>query len=212
VAVKVGVSSQALYKYFPNSGALRAAIAATLAAEVDFKRNWKPAPGTTQEFVPFLQQMTKNYRAWLRVNHLNPKLFRVVYGATSFSNGHETPVLLERLETFLHIATNSKVAPKDAFEIWGITADRMTSTAALELPEDYDSEFRASLRKATAGTEQEFPLIQEFLKSPDSQAIESEQYYDLMNEALLLGLAELYNLPEPETTPSEPSLEGGPLE
>ena len=109
VAAKVGVSSQALYKYFPNAGALRAAIAATLATEIGFQQNWKPAPDTANEFIFFLEKLTKNYRAWLRVNNLSPKLFQIAYGATRFANGHETPVLLERLETFLHVAANRQV-------------------------------------------------------------------------------------------------------
>jgi AcrR family transcriptional regulator len=212
VASKVGVSSQALYKYFPNAGALRAAIAAALVREIGVKEAWNTNSGSRQEFIDFLKKLSENYRAWLRINNLNPELFGLAYGGTRFKNGHETPVLLERLETFLHIAASAEISPKDAFEMWGIITDRMTSTGTMEVPEDHDAEFRANLKQASAGSEQEFPFIQEFLRSDLPPAIESDKYYEILHEALRRGLADLYNLSSSapdasERAPDDPGVE-----
>jgi len=192
VSAELGVSPQALYKYFSNIGELRAALAGALSAEREFKEQWNDWRTSDDGITGFLTKIGVNYRRWLQVNELEPALFRLEYGGIRFASGYRTAVLLERMDHFLLVASELGVPLGQAMRLWHVTSDVMTTTQSLEVTDDFERDFRLELAQYLDESDEQFLSLEAYLET-EPETNPPHAYEDTVR-ALILGLSVLYGL------------------
>ena len=199
VATELGVSTQALYKYFRNLDALRAGLAAKLSGQNVYEGQWRLWRSESEDIASLLTQIALSFRSWIEQNEHSPSLFQLEYGGIRFRDGGHSPVLLGAMEDFLHSASEHGVPVEQAVALWQITGDVMTTTGSLRASNEFEQEFRSDLASQVSEAEADFPMIDSYLETePGPKQL---HHYDLTVRALVLGLATLLELDAPSEAP-----------
>ena len=190
VAEALGVAPTSLYHYFGNLEELRTAITQRLIEKVEFLDNHPPG-----DFCSYLIRFLLDYRDWLEELSLDPSLFKIDFGALSFTDDSPPEPLYVRLENFMTTADAEGVDLETAISIWFVITDFMSRSLSICLPERYlagiQKEMKIFLKVRDAD---EFPLIRSYLEGYSQKAVPSRSLYETSVRVLVKGLAQEFNL------------------
>jgi len=195
IASRLGVSTQALYRYFSNLSELQSVLVSSLVASLYGTRTEVPwsSDGET-DFPRFLFDFANDFGNWLREEKVAPDLLKVQYGSTRFPGGDLSPTLFAVMNYFLAVARDCDVSLDDASAIYCILVDFMTNTQSVRIEEDFVEEFSADLSDGVSelGIER-FPRILEYLEIERVRA-PGGSLYEVSLRALIAGLCLRFDL------------------
>ena len=193
IAEDLGVSPQALYKYYSNIGELRSSLAASVVREVEFLDD-QPLG----DFEAYVVRFLLDYRDWLVENSLAPDLFAIEYGAARFEQGASPEPLFVRLEDFLSTADREGVPLAAAMKVWLVITDWMAVSRSVLLPEHFLREFHEALESDLGVLEADrFPQVGRYLAESGDEALSGREVYEFSVRALVRGLLIQTGLREP---------------
>lgn len=184
IGKRLGVSAQAIYRYFPNLDQLRSALAVKIVNEAEFLDD-QPLG----DFEAYVVRFLIDYRDWLAESGLSPAHFEIAYGATKLANGGAPEQLYTRLEDFLETAAREGVASDAALQVWFAITDFMSRSLSVQLPDDFARDFHADLAAGLAENgSQRFPRLMAYLGQTRNGEAASGDFYEQSARALVRGL------------------------
>jgi len=186
VARQLNVSTQALYRYYPNLAALRADLAGAL---VESAPSFEPSDGRALTDVEAMAlEMGKGHATLLRESRVDPSIFTTEFGAVRFRGGEPDARLLVRLEKWLRVNADAGVSMADAILAWHLVTDFLGSTGSLNLPEDYNAQFHSDLKEMIALSDGAYPRIEQYLAGENANL---EGLFWVSLEAIASGVSQV---------------------
>ena len=191
VSERLGVSPQALYKYFPNAKSLQTHLAAKLLW--DFADQPK-ASSQARDLESLVVSYGFRYQEWLRQTGYAPTLFSSDYDLSSFETPEARDILLRLLDEFIADSAACGATQEAAFSMWCVLIDFLLNTKSLAFGSEESKHLNRSMADAVERQPGQFPHVAQILERTPVDDLPTQKLFELGLRALARGLAEQQQL------------------
>jgi len=200
IGTQLGVSKQAMYRYFTNLEALKEALSRSFLRDIADERDTRGVSQSTanDNFCDFFLSFVLEFRQAAEANPSYHKLKESNWGGIGPDKDPMSTWLTSRLEMYFRIAKHCNVDLNDAVQMWwvgvqlcGLSGENGVSDSDLE-------KFYIGLEQAApSGDDAEFPTIAAYLRDSQDREMSSDAFFTRYARAVVWGLAHEFGLPEP---------------
>ena len=185
VSEQLGVSPQALYKYFPNARSMQAHLAVRLLG--DFADRQERGEAAT-DLEGFLVDYGLRYRDWLSETGYNPSIFAPSFDGQEFQTPEAMAILLRLLDTFIVASASFDVPKQQAVTLWIAIIDFLLNTSLLSLGNEEYLSFEQSLASEVDAEPGGFPHVAGYLDGAGDRTSQVQNLFEFKLRALSRGL------------------------